>query len=144
MSLYTVSHGLLNALVQTANNRGLPKETAALMVGSSRLLPSRLQRSVSHACVHAALSHLRLLDTNLWMVRGDLGLSHFAFALFFVFRFLVSTNPSSTSFLFCAPHIHRLCGLVLTVHGYRPKGPGLDFLRCSGPGTGSTQSHEGN
>jgi hypothetical protein len=38
-----------------------------------------------------------------------------------------------------------LCGLVVRVPDYRPRGSGFDsripvFLRSSGPGTGSTQS----
>jgi hypothetical protein len=38
-----------------------------------------------------------------------------------------------------------LCGLVVRVLGYRSRFPGLpDFLRSSGPGTGSTQPRECN
>jgi hypothetical protein len=44
----------------------------------------------------------------------------------------------------------HLCGLVVRVPGYRSRGPGFvspalpDFLRSSGPGTGSTQFREDN
>jgi hypothetical protein len=46
--------------------------------------------------------------------------------------------------------LHRLCGLVVRVPGYRSRGPGFDsrglpdFLRSSGYGTGSTQPREDN
>jgi hypothetical protein len=38
--------------------------------------------------------------------------------------------------------VHRLCGLVVRVHGCGPRGIGLDFLGSSGYGTESTQTHE--
>jgi hypothetical protein len=38
----------------------------------------------------------------------------------------------------------RLCGLVVRVSGYRSRGPGFNFLRNSGSGTGSTQPREDN
>jgi hypothetical protein len=44
----------------------------------------------------------------------------------------------------CSVSQDRLCGLVVRVPGHRSRGPGSipdkDFLRCSGSGTGSTQS----
>jgi hypothetical protein len=55
--------------------------------------------------------------------------------------FPVAASAFSVMYNVCSD---RLCGLVVRVPDYRSRGPGIDFLRSSGPGTGSTQLREYN
>jgi hypothetical protein len=69
------------------------------------------------------------------------GFNVIAFEFRNVIRNVQKLNKNIT---FCGMVTDRLCALVVTVPGCRPRGPGfesrlLDFLSSSGSGTGSTQ-----